>query len=585
MNFFGYEFRKIEDEEKREERAPSFVKRENEDGQVDIAAGGGYSTYIDLDGTIRTEAELVGRYREMAMQPEIDAAIDAIINEMIDIAEEEIISINLDDISILSDDIKRLVTKEFQNTLSLLNFNNKAYQIIRRWYVDGRLYYHAIIDQTKSQEGVKELRFVDPRKIRKIREITRKRIPGTQDNELTIPIVKNEYFIYNEKGFNYGNNSGGPAATGLKISKDSIVHCVSGLTDTNGSMVLSYLHKAIKAMNQLRTLEDALVIYRLARAPERRIWYIDVGNLPKIKAEQYVQDIMAKHKNRVIYNASTGEVRDDRKFMTMLEDFWLPRREGGKGTEVTNLPGGQTLGQMDDVLYFQKRLYGTLNVPVNRLNSDALFSIGRATEVTRDEVIFSKFITRMRAQFSSLFLKIMEKQVVLKQIMTLEDWQRLEPKIKFNFAKDNYFTELKDAEIYENRANLVGLYEQSGLVGRYVSPQWVQRTLLRQSEQEVERMQEEIAIAETEMPELLQPPMGPEGPPGEDDGDPGDPTAGGGPPGADGGDDKSKMAKIQAAKLRYKQLKEKGSNRSLQDESEFKKVTQVVARNKAPGTT
>jgi len=294
---------------------------------------------------------------------------------------------------------------------------------------------------------------------------------------------------------------------------------------------------------------------------------------------------MAKHKNRVIYNASTGEVRDDRKFMTMLEDFWLPRREGGKGTEVTNLPGGQTLGQMDDVLYFQKRLYGTLNVPVNRLNSDALFSIGRATEVTRDEVIFSKFITRMRAQFSSLFLKIMEKQVVLKQIMTIEDWQRLEPKIKFNFAKDNYFTELKDAEIYENRANLVGLYEQSGLVGRYVSPQWVQRTLLRQSEEEVERMQEEIAIAETEMPELLQPPMGPEGPPGEDDGDPGDPTAGGGPPGADGGDDKSKIAKIQAAKLRYKQLKEKGSNRSLQDESEFKKVTQVVARNKAPGTT
>ena len=585
MNFFGYEFRKIEDEEKREERAPSFVKRENEDGQVDIAAGGGYSTYIDLDGTIRTEAELVGRYREMAMQPEIDAAIDAIINEMIDIAEEEIISINLDDISILSDDIKKLVTKEFQNTLSLLNFNNKAYQIIRRWYVDGRLYYHAIIDQTKSQEGVKELRFVDPRKIRKIREITRKRVPGTQDNELTIPIVKNEYFIYNEKGFNYGNKSGGPAATGLKISKDAIVHCVSGLTDTNGSMVLSYLHKAIKAMNQLRTLEDALVIYRLARAPERRIWYIDVGNLPKIKAEQYVQDIMAKHKNRVIYNASTGEVRDDRKFMTMLEDFWLPRREGGKGTEVTNLPGGQTLGQMDDVLYFQKRLYGTLNVPVNRLNSDALFSIGRATEVTRDEVIFSKFITRMRAQFSSLFLKIMEKQVVLKQIMTIEDWQRLEPKIKFNFAKDNYFTELKDAEIYENRANLVGLYEQSGLVGRYVSPQWVQRTLLRQSEEEVERMQEEIAIAETEMPELLQPPMGPEGPPGEDDGDPGDPTAGGGPPGADGGDDKSKIAKIQAAKLRYKQLKEKGSNRSLQDESEFKKVTQVVARNKAPGTT
>jgi hypothetical protein len=585
MNFFGYEFRKIEDEEKREERAPSFVKRENEDGQVDIAAGGGYSTYIDLDGTIRTEAELVGRYREMAMQPEIDAAIDSIINEMIDIAEEEIISINLDDISILSDDIKKLVTKEFQNTLSLLNFNNKAYQIIRRWYVDGRLYYHAIIDQTKSQEGVKELRFVDPRKIRKIREITRKRVPGTQDNELTIPIVKNEYFIYNEKGFNYGNNSGGPAATGLKISKDSIVHCVSGLTDTNGSMVLSYLHKAIKAMNQLRTLEDALVIYRLARAPERRIWYIDVGNLPKIKAEQYVQDIMAKHKNRVIYNASTGEVRDDRKFMTMLEDFWLPRREGGKGTEVTNLPGGQNLGQMDDVLYFQKRLYSTLNVPVNRLNSDALFSIGRATEVTRDEVIFSKFITRMRAQFSSLFLKIMEKQVVLKQIMTLEDWQRLEPKIKFNFAKDNYFTELKDAEIYENRANLVGLYEQSGLVGRYVSPQWVQRTLLKQSEEEVERMQEEIAIAETEMPELLQPPTGPEGPPGDDGGDPGDPAAGGGPPGADGGDDKSKMAKIQAAKLRYKQLKEKGSNRSLQDESEFKKVTQIVARNKAPGTS
>jgi hypothetical protein len=302
--------------------------------------------------------------------------------------------------------------------------------------------------------------------------------------------VINEYYIFNDKGFNYGNKISGPSTTGLRIAKDSILHVTSGLTDTQGTMVLSYLHKGIKALNQLRTLEDALVIYRLARAPERRIWYIDVGNLPKMKAEQYVRDIMVKHKNRLIYDAATGEIRDDRKFMTMLEDYWLPRREGGKGTEVTTLPGGQTLGQMDDVLYFQKKLLQTLNVPVNRLNSDALFSLGRATEVSRDELKFSRFIGRLRGKFSQLFLNLLGKQLVLKQIMTIEDWENIAGEIRFDFAKDNYFTELKDGEIIDNRINLAR--NMQDMIGKYYSHEWLRKNILQQSDDDIEEQDKEI---------------------------------------------------------------------------------------------
>jgi hypothetical protein len=485
MELFGFEFkRKV-----LQDTQPSFVPSTTDDGAVVVAAGGSYGTYVDLDGTVRTEAELVTKYREMALQPECDAAVDEIVNETISIDEKVIVSINLDNLDI-SDTLKKAINDEFENCLNILDFQKHAYEICRRWYIDGRLYYHVIIDDKDVKAGIKEIRYIDPRKIRKIREVTKRKVRGGADAEAVIQRVQNEYFIFNDKGFNYGNKTVGPATTGLKIAKDSIIHITSGLTDTNGTMVLSYLHKAIKALNQLRTLEDALVIYRLARAPERRVWYIDVGNLPKMKAEQYLRDIMVKHKNRLIYDASSGEVRDDRKFMTMLEDYWLPRREGGRGTEVTTLPGGQTLGQMDDVLYFQKKFLQTLSVPVNRLNSDALFSLGRATEVTRDELKFARFISRLRNKFAILFTNMLEKQLVLKQIMSIEDFHNIQQDIKYDFAKDNYFTELKDAEVIENRINLARNVQD--MVGKYYSHEWVRKTILQQTDPDIKENDEQI---------------------------------------------------------------------------------------------
>jgi len=581
MKLFGFEF-------KRDipiDAAPSFAPKETDDGAVVVAAGGSYGTYIDLDGTVRTEAELVTKYREMSLQPEIDAAVDEIINESIDIDEEAIVDINLDDVEI-SDKLKKVIRDEFQNVLNLLDFNRKAYETYRRWYIDGRLYYHVVIDEKDTKAGIKELRYVDPRKIRKIREVSKRRVPGGSDGGVSvIPKIQNEYFIFNDKGFNYGNKAVGPSTTGLKIAKDSVVHVMSGLTDTQGTMVLSYLHKAIKALNQLRTLEDALVIYRLARAPERRIWYIDVGNLPKMKAEQYVRDIMVKHKNRLIYDGATGEVRDDRKFMTMLEDYWLPRREGGRGTEVTTLPGGQTLGEMDDVLYFQKKLYQTLNVPVNRLNSDALFSLGRATEVTRDEVKFSRLIARLRSRFSTLFTHVLEKQLVLKEVMSIEDWQLIESKIKYKYAKDNYFTELKDAEVLQNRTQLMMTMEQGGLLGKYYSHQWARRNILQQSDDDIEEQDKEINIeinsgdprwmsSEQQQQEMMgqqnQQAMMDDQQSSDNDAD-GDKSS----------TDLDKAEKLRQAELTVKQLKQKGAdNRTIQDESKYKSALQIVARNK-----
>ncbi|MFI5260746.1 MAG: portal protein [Candidatus Paceibacteria bacterium] len=593
MQLFGFTFVR----KQQADQAPaSFVPRETDDGALTITAGGSFGTYVDLDGTVRTEAELITRYREMSLQPEIDSATDEIVNEMIDISEDKIVAIELDHIDNLSDPIKKAITAEFEVILGLLDFNRKAYELMRRWYIDGRLYYHAIIDDKKPKEGIKEVRYIDPRKLRKIREIEKRRVPGQPMADLAIPVTKNEYYIYNDKGFSYGNKSVGGTTTGIKIAIDAIVHVVSGLTDTYGTMVLSYLHKAIKAMNQLRTLEDALVIYRLARAPERRIWYIDVGNLPKMKAEQYVRDIMVKHKNRLIYDASTGQVRDDRKYMTMLDDYWLPRREGGRGTEVTTLPGGQTLGQMDDVLYFQKKLYQTLNVPVNRLNSDALFSLGRATEVTRDEIKFSRFITRIRARFANLFVKILEKQLVLKQVMTIEDFKLIEAKIKFDFAKDSYFTELKDAEVYQGRFSMIQMVDpmvgQTGMIGKYYSSTWARKNLLRQTEDDIEEQEKEMKEdgSEAQFEAAQEAMMNPEG-----DGAPG---GGGGGGAASGGASKKKPSppssgdsgsappkkddrrnKVRAAEIRYKQLKQK-ENKSIQDHAEMKKVSQIVAKNK-----
>jgi hypothetical protein len=571
MKLFGFEFQR----KAPVDVTPSFAPREADDGAVVVAAGGAYGTYIDLDGTVRTEAELVTKYREMSLQPEIDSAVDEIVNESIDINEEDIVQINLDNLEI-PERVKKAIRDEFAVILNILNFQSRAYEIYRRWYIDGRIYYHVVIDEKDVKSGIKEVRYVDPRKIRKIREVSKRKVPGGDGGEAVIPKVQNEYFIFNDKGFNYGNKMVGPTTTGMKIAKDSIVYINSGLTDTQGTMVLSYLHKAIKSLNQLRTLEDALVIYRLARAPERRIWYIDVGNLPKMKAEQYVRDIMVKHKNRLIYNGDTGEVRDDRKFMTMLEDYWLPRREGGRGTEVTTLPGGQTLGEMDDVLYFQKKLYQTLNVPVNRLNSDALFSIGRATEVTRDELKFAKFITRLRGRFSMLFTSLLEKQLVLKGIMSIEDWQNIAADIKYDYAKDNYFTELKDAEIIQNRAQLMMTVEQGGLLGKYYSHKWARRNILHQSDDVIEEQDEEIKEEESD-PRWNPPPM-------DENGNPVEQPQGVQPLASDEDTDATPETdesnkKVREAEATVKLLGKK-DKRSIQDEAKYRSAVQILARNK-----
>ena len=575
MELFGWQFkRKVQQDE-----IPSFAPKEAEDGAVVVAAGASFGTYIDLDGTVRTEAELVTKYREMSLQPEVDAAVDEIVNETLSIDEKTIVSVNLDNVKV-SEDLKKMIRDEFAICLNILDFQKHAYEIYRRWYIDGRLYYHIMIDKTNPRMGIKEVRYIDPRKIRKIREITKKKAKqgGNDLHELSIQKVQNEYYVFNDKGFNYGNKTVGPATTGLKISTDAIIQVNSGLTDTQGTMVLGYMHKAIKALNQLRTLEDALVIYRLARAPERRVWYIDVGNLPKVKAEQYLRDIMVKHKNRLIYDGSTGEVRDDRKFLTMLEDYWLPRREGGRGTEVTTLPGGQTLGQLDDVLYFQKKLYQTLNVPVNRLNSDALFSLGRATEVTRDELKFARFIIRLRNKFAILFTKMLEKQLVLKQIMSIEDWENIQQDIKYDFAKDNYFTELKDAEVMQNRVNLARNMMQDQ-VGRYYSNSWVRKNVLQQSDAEIEEMDLEIQneqgaeqymTAEQKQAAAQQPP-----PPADtqiqplandEDTDQTPAT-----------DEKAQKLMQAMADVQHFQNKR---NRSMQDEARYKSAVQIVAKNK-----
>lgn len=579
---FGFEFKRKSDKQD----LPSFAPpKESDDGAVVISAGGAYGTYVDLDGTVRSEAELVTKYREMSLQPECDAAIDEIVNESIAVDEKNLVSINLDDLQV-SAQLKTVMINEFNNCLKIIDFNKYAYEIYRRWYIDGRLYYHVVIDENAPKEGIKELRYIDPRKIRKVREVAKKRVNKgdlTGGIEPSITKTVNEYYIFNDKGFNYGNKAVGTNTTGLKIAKDSILHIVSGLTDNQGTMVLSYLHKAIKALNQLRTLEDALVIYRLARAPERRIWYIDVGNLPKMKAEQYVRDIMVKHKNRLIYDAQTGDIRDDRKFMTMLEDYWLPRREGGRGTEVTTLPGGQNLGQMDDVLYFQKKFLQCLNVPTSRLNSDALFSIGRATEITRDELKFSRFIVRLRARFAQLFIKMLEKQLILKGITTPEDWAELQHQIRFDFAKDNYFAELKDAEIRQGRT--AQARDLQDMAGKYISHQWIRKNVLQQTDEDIQmqdaliqmenasqdmRWINPLIIQNEQMLQQQQQEQMANQAAAE--------QTGGQEPQSD--EDKNKTEEVRNAMIFVKQMKERGvANRTMQEQSKYKAAVQVIAKN------
>ena len=477
---FGFEIKR----KAGDAQTASFAPLALDDGAHQVSTGGMYGTYVDLEGATRSEAELVTRYRRMSMMPECDAAIDDVIHEFIVYDEHQrLVEINLDQAKGLSASSRKIIQKEFETVLDLLEFNEKGYEVARHWYIDGRMFYHVIIDPENVSDGIVELRYVDPRKIKKVRENKKERIPGTQ---VSVERTVQEFFLYNTKGFvgfPGGSPSGGGQDQGVKIAKDAILHCTSGLMSEDNRLVLSHLHKAIKPLNQLRILEDATVIYRIARAPERRIFYIDVGNLPKMKAEQYLRDMMAKHKNRLIYDAATGEIRDDRKFMTMLEDYWLPRREGGRGTEITTLPGGQNLGEMDDVLYFQKKMYKSLNVPVSRLEPDTGMSLGRTTEINRDEVKFQKFIQRLRMRFSMLFDSALEKQLVLKGHMTPEEYADIRRDIKYDFKQDNYFTELKENEVLTERVNTLALIDP--FVGKYFSEDWVKRNVLRMSDDEI----------------------------------------------------------------------------------------------------
>jgi hypothetical protein len=484
FNLFGFTISrdKIADEKATQQ---SFTPPQNDDGALTITSAAYYGTYVDLDGTAKNEVELISRYREMAMQPEIESAIDDIVNEAICQDDDgTTIKIVLDKLK-QPEKIKNAIKAEFETILKLLNYNNMAVDIFRRYYVDGRLYYHILVDKTNPLDGIKELRYIDPRKIRKVREIKKRKDERTGAE---IMDVINEYYIYNDKVVTGSSSNYGPV--GVRITTDSIIAVVSGLMDSRRAVVLSYLHKAIKPLNQLRMIEDATVIYRISRAPERRIFYIDVGNLPKQKAEQYLRDIMVKYKNKLVYDANTGEVRDDRKFMSMMEDFWLPRREGGKGTEISTLPGGQNLGELEDVKYFEKKLYKSLNVPISRLEPNQGFSIGRVAEVTRDELKFSKFVDRLRNKFAELFDRALRVQCVLKGICTDEEWDSFKEQIYFDFIQDNNFTEMKDAELMKERLGL--LMQIDPYTGRYYSQAWVQRNVLRMTDDDIKEMQEEI---------------------------------------------------------------------------------------------
>jgi hypothetical protein len=464
---------------------PSFTPPSSDDGALTITSAAYYGTYVDLDGTAKNEVELISRYREMAMQPEIESAIDDVVNEAICQDDDgKITQIVLDDLQ-QPEKIKKAIKTEFQNVLRLLNYKKMAQDIFRRYYIDGRMYYHIIIDKTNPTAGIKELRYIDPRKLRKVREVKKQKDERTGADIMN---VVNEYYIYNDKVVSGTSSSYGPV--GVRITPDSIVSVVSGLMDSRRAVVLSYLHKAIKPLNQLRMIEDATVIYRISRAPERRIFYIDVGNLPKLKAEQYLRDIMVKYKNKLVYDANTGEIRDDRKFLSMMEDFWLPRREGGKGTEITTLPGGQNLGELEDVKYFQKKLYGSLNVPVSRLEPNQGFSIGRVAEVTRDELKFAKFVDRMRNKFSDVFNQVLRVQCVLKGICTDEEWDEFKENIYYDYIKDNNFSELKEAELMTNRLELLSAVDP--YTGRYFSQKWIQQNVLRLTDDDIEEMQSEI---------------------------------------------------------------------------------------------
>jgi len=488
MQLFGFEFRRKVDENPTSQQPESFAPQVTDDGSVSVSSGGVYGTSLDLDGSIRSEAELITKYREATQNQELDTAVTKILNEAIVQDEDnQVVKIVLDKLD-YGDNVKKMITEEFDYVTDLLDFNTVPYKVFGNWYVDGRLYYHVIIDPKNPKDGIKEMRYLDPRKIRKVRETKAKRMA----QGVVVKETDKEYYVYSDRILNTKQVNGNSANDGaLKIAKDSIVHVTSGLTNPNGDMIVSYLQKALRPLNQLRALEDSLVIYRISRAPERRIFYIDVGNLPKAKAEQHLRDIMNKFKNKLVYDASTGAIKDDRKFMTMLEDFWLPRREGGKGTEITTLPGGQNLGQIDDITYFQKNLYKSLNVPIGRMDSEQAFNLGRSSEISRDELEFSKFITRLRGQFSQLFIKTLGVQLMLQNIVTPEAWEQIKGKIRFDYNKDNFYEELKETEILRERITM--LRELDDYAGKYFSHKWVRTRILRQTEEEQKEEDKQIA--------------------------------------------------------------------------------------------
>ena len=484
-----------DDEEVPEERLQPFAAPENQDAAVELqgptVTGGAYGTYLDLEGTVKNEIELITRYREMAMNPEVELAIDDIVNESV-ITEQgkSPVSISLGNVDI-PESIKTKIADEFDEILRLLAFHEYAYDIFKKWYVDGRLYYHIMIDTKNPKDGIQELRAIDPRKIKKARETKGKKLNG--DQVISLPKNLTEYYLYYPGGLStrVGGMGGPNTQQAIKITNDAICHIHSGILDSGNKMILGNLHKAIKPMNQLKMLEDATVIYRISRAPERRIFYVDVGNLPKVKAEQYLSGIMSKFKNKVVYDTDTGEVRDDRKHMSMLEDFWLPRREGGRGTEITTLPGGTNLGEIEDIIYFKKKLYKALGVPVSRLEPEGSFSLGRATEISRDEVKFGKFVNRLRYRFTNLFDDLLGKQLQLKGIVSKEDWEVIKTLVEYKFRSDSHFSELKHTEIMRERLEIAQTMDE--YVGKYYSKDWLRKNILNQTEEEIRLIDQEMA--------------------------------------------------------------------------------------------
>ena len=502
INLFGFEILRKKPEVQLQPQVSTPV---SDDGAITVTAGGYFGTYLDLEASFKNENDLITRYREMAMQPELEAAIDDIVNEAVvhDVTGKSV-TILLDDLE-QPDKIKDMIREEFDNVLRMLDFSNFGSDLFRQWYIDGRLFYQVLIDEKQPRLGIQELVYIDPRKIKKVRHVVKKKDPRTG-----VDVVQGvqEFYVFNERATLQGQQNmvststmGMPSTVdgGVRIAVDAIVNVNSGLMDAKRMLVLSYLHKAIKPLNQLRMVEDAVVIYRLSRAPERRVFYIDVGNMPKIKSEQYLRDIMTKFRNKVVYDSATGEVKDDRKFMSMMEDFWIPRRGEGKSTEITTLPAGQNLGELADVQYFEKKLYRSLNVPVSRLEQNQGFSLGRSTEITRDEIKFSKFINKLRTKFSLLFDELMERQLALKGICSVDEWQKLKEKIHYDFLKDNNFMELKEAELMAARLQLMSQIDP--YVGVYFSKGWVRKHVLQFDEEGIERMAKEMAEEEAAQPQ------------------------------------------------------------------------------------